>query len=80
MFSLDSIAALEQAGHGVVFERRGPAGTAVHDTLLLEGRFDTVALAARVMLDAVRSLAWLKPGAHPYLLTQVLTPHPRQEK
>jgi diaminopimelate dehydrogenase len=72
VFPVESIAALEQAGHGVVFERRGTAGTAAHDTLLLEGRFDAIAFAARVMLDGARSLAWLKSGAHPYRLTPPL--------
>lgn len=67
---VESIAALEQAGHGVVLERRGTGGTGTHHTLLFEGRFDPVSFAANVMLDAAGSLARLGPGAHPYVLTQ----------
>jgi diaminopimelate dehydrogenase len=67
VFRVESIAALEERGHGMVIERRGTAGSGVHDTLLLEGRFDSAAFAARVMIDAARQIAQHRPGASVYM-------------
>ena len=68
VFPVESIAALEEEGHGILLERRGVARSGAHQNLLLEGRFDTRTFAARVMLDAARRLPSLKPGAHRYSL------------
>jgi diaminopimelate dehydrogenase len=68
VFEVPSLAALEAEGHGLVLERLGTARHGSHQTLLLEGRFEVPAFAARVMLDAARHLPSLKPGAHPYSL------------
>ena len=57
-------AVLEEEGHGIVLERWGEAAGVEHQRLLLEGRFDPVAMAAQVMLAAVRALPVLPPGAH----------------
>lgn len=69
VFQVDSIAALEEAGHGVLLERRGTSGTGVHDTLLLEARFDAARFSARLMLDAARLLPKRRAGARVYLPT-----------
>ncbi|TCS69990.1 diaminopimelate dehydrogenase [Sulfuritortus calidifontis] len=66
VFVVDRVAELEQAGHGVVLSRRGTAGRGIHDSLLLEGRFDPYAFSARIMLDAARHLPACKFGAHLY--------------
>ena len=66
VFRVESIAALEEEGHGMVIERRGAAGSGVHDTLLLEGRFDSAAFAARIMIDAARQIPQHRPGAAVY--------------
>jgi diaminopimelate dehydrogenase len=66
VFAVDSVGALEQRGHGVLLERAGTAGAEVHDTLLLEGRFDPYAFSARVMLDAARRLPHTRRGLHRY--------------
>lgn len=68
VFPVESIAALEEEGHGILLERRGVARSGAHQNLLLEGRFDTRTFAARVMLDAARRLPSLLPGAHRYSL------------
>ena len=62
---VDSVATLEQEGHGVVIERWGRAGGKDHQRFLLEGRFDRVAIAGQTMAAAARALAALRPGAHP---------------
>jgi diaminopimelate dehydrogenase len=64
---VESIAALEEEGHGIVLERWGEAGAVGHQRLLLEARFDPVALAAQVMLAAARALHALPAGAHTLL-------------
>jgi diaminopimelate dehydrogenase len=64
---VESVAVLEDEGHGIVLERWGEAGGVEHQRLLLEARFDPVALAAQVMLAAVRALPALPPGAHTLL-------------
>jgi diaminopimelate dehydrogenase len=61
---VDSLAALEEEGEGVVLERWGAAGATGHQRLLLEARCDPTALAAQVMLGAARALPFLPPGAH----------------
>lgn len=64
---VDSLAALEEEGEGVVLERWGAAGATGHQRLLVEARCDPVALAAQVMLAAARALPFLAPGAHDLL-------------
>lgn len=66
VFAVESVAALEQRGHGVLLERVGTAGAGVHDTLLLEGRFDPYAFTARVMLDAAGRLPGSPRGLRRY--------------
>jgi diaminopimelate dehydrogenase len=71
VFRVEDLAAFEAAGSGIVLERLGSAGTGdagSHRRLLLEARFDVVAFAASVMLDAARRLPQLETGAHPYSL------------
>lgn len=68
VFVVDSIAALEEEAHGVLLERRGTAASGAHQTMLLEGRGDPVALAARAMVDAARRLPSLEVGGHRYFL------------
>lgn len=68
VFPVDSVASLEQAARGVVLERLGTARGGAHQNLLFEARFDAATFAARVMLDAARRLASLRPGAHRYSL------------
>ena len=69
VFPVESIAALEEEGAGVVLQRRGSAGGAGHQLLLLEARFDSLSLAAQVMVAAARALPNMRPGA--YLLSDV---------
>jgi diaminopimelate dehydrogenase len=64
VFPVDSVAALEDRGHGVLLERIGMRGKATHETLLLEGRFDVHLVTARLMLHAALQLPTLAPGAH----------------
>ena len=61
---VDSIAALEDEGHGVVLERWGTAGGKAHQRFLLEGRFDFPSVTAQLMVSAARALPGLRPGAH----------------
>lgn len=68
LFPVESIAALEEQGHGVLLERRGSAASGAHQNILFEARFDVATFASRVMLDAARRLGQLKPGAHRYSL------------
>jgi diaminopimelate dehydrogenase len=68
VFEVESIAALEEEGRGILLERTGTERTGTHATLLLEGRFDVAAFTARVMLDAAQRILSLKPGAHRYSL------------
>lgn len=69
VFPVESLAALEQEGRGVVLDRRGPPGRLGHHHFLLEARFDESVLTAQVMLAAARSLPQLDPGA--YALTEI---------
>lgn len=66
VFPMESVASLEQEGHGIVLARRGTTGRGIHDSLLLEGRFDVHAFSARIMVDAAKGLPGRKPGAHLY--------------
>jgi diaminopimelate dehydrogenase len=61
---VNSLAELEQEGHGVVLERLGLAAGEAHQRFLLEGRFDLVSAAAQIMVAAARALPSLGPGAH----------------
>lgn len=68
LFPVESVSALEAEGRGVLLERRGTARSGAHQNLLLEARFDVPTFAARVMVDTVRRLGQLRPGAHRYSL------------
>jgi diaminopimelate dehydrogenase len=59
VFPVEDLASLEEQGQGVVMQRRGSGGGVPHQALLLEARFSELALAAQVMLAAVRAI----PGA-----------------
>jgi diaminopimelate dehydrogenase len=56
VFPVESIALLEEEGHGVLLERRGVASDMDHQLFLLEGRFSDRALTAQVMVAAARAL------------------------
>jgi diaminopimelate dehydrogenase len=56
----------EKRSHLFLLERAGTAGAGVHDTLLLEGRFDPTAFTARAMLDAARRLPGMSRGLQRY--------------
>ena len=62
---VDSVAVLEEEGHGLVIEHWGRAGGKDHQRFLLEGRFDRIAVAGQIMASAARALVTLPPGAHP---------------
>ena len=68
LFPVESVGALEGAGHGIFLERRGTAESGAHQNILLEARFDVPTFAARVMVEAAQRLPALKPGAHRYSL------------
>lgn len=68
LFPVESVAALEAEGRGVLIERRGTGRQGAHQNLLLEARFDLYSFAARVMVDGVLRLERLGPGAHRYSL------------
>lgn len=59
VFPVEDLESLEEQGHGIVMQRRGSGGGVPHQALLLEARFSELALAAQVMLAAVRAI----PGA-----------------
>jgi len=67
VFTVPSIAALEETNHGVTLERRAAPQDVSHASWLLEARYDEAGLAARMMLAAVRSLPLLKAGAYSLL-------------
>ena len=67
VFPVESVAALEQEGRGVLLERRGAPGRLGHLQFLLEARYDESLLTAHMMIAAARSLPQLKPGAHSFL-------------
>jgi diaminopimelate dehydrogenase len=64
VFPVDSVAALEDSGHGVVIERRGTAGRTAHQAFVLDARFDLPATTAQVMIAAARTLPSRSAGAH----------------
>jgi len=64
VFAVDSIAALEAQGHGLLLERR-----CGHAALLFEARFDPVLFAARAMLDAAQRLPTLAVGGYRYFVS-----------
>jgi diaminopimelate dehydrogenase len=68
LFPVESIARLEEEGHGVLLERRSTVHAGAHQNVLFEARFDVASFAARVMLDAFHQLPRLKPGMHRYSL------------
>ena len=57
IFPVEDVGMLEEEGHGVLLERRGSAGLAEHQLLLLESRFSERVLAAQVMLAAARCIS-----------------------
>ena len=61
---VDSVATLEDEGHGVVLKRLGTSAGKAHQRFLLEGRFDFISVTAQVMTAAARALPTLAPGAH----------------
>lgn len=63
VFPVDSIKALEEEGRGVLLERRGTAGGAGHQALLMEARYSEPALAATVMAAAARAIPLCGRGA-----------------
>lgn len=67
VFPVESVAFLEDAGCGVVMERRGESGRTGHQFLMLEARFDITALTSEIMVAAARALPRLRPGAHSLL-------------
>jgi len=67
VFPVESVAALEDESHGIVLERWGEAAGTPHQRLLLEARFDPVALTAQILVAAARVLPSLAPGAHTLL-------------
>ncbi|MEP7151396.1 MAG: Gfo/Idh/MocA family oxidoreductase [Nitrospira sp.] len=67
VFPVESVAALEQEGRGIVLERRSAPGRSGYQRFLFEARFDESVLTARMMLAAARALPGLSPGAHSLL-------------
>ncbi len=67
VFPVESLAAIEQEGRGVVLERRGGATRTGHHQFLLEARYEETALTVQVMMAGARALPKLKPGAHTLL-------------
>ena len=64
VLSVDSLAALENEGYGLVLERWGSSAGRAHQRFLLEGRFDFPSVTAQIMVAAARALPGLTPGAH----------------
>ena len=64
VFPVESLAALEQEGRGVVLDRRGSTQRLGRQHFVLEGRIDEAAVTAEIMLAAVRALPDLEPGAY----------------
>ena len=61
---VDSVATLEEEGHGILMERRGTAGCSAHQLLLLEARYSEPGLAAAVMVAAAHALNSHDKRAH----------------
>ncbi|MBA5607769.1 hypothetical protein H3H36_20655 [Duganella sp. FT3S] len=69
VFQVEDLADIEaEEGQGLVIERRSTAASGKHASLLVEARFEHTAFAARVMLDAARTISSLPHGAHRYAL------------
>ncbi|MGR9116332.1 MAG: diaminopimelate dehydrogenase [Gammaproteobacteria bacterium] len=64
VFTVPSVAALEETNRGIVMERHGKPDDISHSSLLLEARFDEAGLAARMMLASAQSLPSLRAGAY----------------
>ena len=64
---VESAAALEEEGYGVVLERRGSAGGSGHQRFLVEARCDVHGAAAQVMLGAARALVGARAGVRTLL-------------
>lgn len=64
VFPVDSVAVLEDEGHGILMKRHGAAARTAHQLLLLEARFSDLALAAQCMAAAARALPGHKAGAY----------------
>lgn len=56
VFPVQSVAVLEEQGHGVLLERQGTTAAGIHQLFLLEGRFSESVLTAQVMLAGARAL------------------------
>lgn len=56
VFTVDSVAGLEEEGHGVLMERWGNAAGKAHQLFLLEARYSEPALSAQVMVSAAKAL------------------------
>jgi len=67
VFPVESVAALEQEGRGIVLERRSAPGRSGYQRFLLEARFDESILTAHMMVAAARALRGLEPGAYSLL-------------
>lgn len=63
VFAVPDLASLQAAGSGVVLERLLHASPGRHESFLIEARFDSARLAARIMLDAARCVHGLPAGA-----------------
>lgn len=69
VFQVEKLSDIEaEEGQGVVLERRSADAAGKHASLLIEARFELAAFAARVMLDAARTIPLLPHGAHRYAL------------
>lgn len=69
VFQVENLSDIEaEEGQGVVLERRSAEAAGKHASLLIEARFELAAFAARVMLDAARTIPLLPHGAHRYAL------------
>jgi diaminopimelate dehydrogenase len=67
VFTVPSVATLEETNRGIVLERHGKPGDVSHSSFLLEARFDETSLAARIMIAAAQSLSTLHAGAYSLL-------------
>ena len=56
VFPVERVALFEEAGRGVVMERRGAFGLTGRQFLMLEARFDITALTAEIMVATARVL------------------------
>jgi len=69
VFQVESLSSIEaEEGQGMVLERHSACASGVHASLLLEARFDLVAVTAQLMCNAARKISALPPGAHRFTL------------